>query len=169
MWYWYHRAHMTENTHLLHLLICTWLTRFHSKRSAGGGEDTVFSPRIGQMQFYAKGTHCLDEGTLPCPPSHWISLRCLFSVGMMLLPWLVRLSGPSTSLWMERLPVWFPVRERAWVVGQVPSLGCTRGSQSMFLSLPFPFFKNKQRKSFLKKMLLLTEITLLYMVKGDYR
>ena len=34
--------------------------------------------------------------------------------------WLSRLSA---GLWNEGLPVWFPVRAHAWVVGQAPSRG----------------------------------------------
>ena len=48
-------------------------------------------------------------------------------------PWLVLLSGLSTSLKTKRSPVRFPVRAHAWVVGQVPIWGCVRGNQSMFL------------------------------------
>ena len=32
-------------------------------------------------------------------------------------------------------PVRFPVRARAWVAGQVPGWGCTRGKGPMFRSL----------------------------------
>ena len=57
-------------------------------------------------------------------------------------PWLVRLSGLRT----RGSPVRFPVREHAWVAGQFPSWGCTRGNHTlMFFSLSFslPFPKNK--------------------------
>ena len=44
-----------------------------------------------------------------------------------LQPWLVWLSGMSTSLWTKRSPIQFPVRAHSWVVGQVPSWGtCER-------------------------------------------
>ena len=49
-------------------------------------------------------------------------------------PWLVGLSGLSTSLQTERFPVPFPVRAHAWVSGQVPSWGCVGGSRLMCLS-----------------------------------
>ena len=40
----------------------------------------------------------------------------------------------------QRSPVGFPVRARAWVMGQVPSRGCARGNHTlMFLSLSFSF------------------------------
>ena len=48
--------------------------------------------------------------------------------------WLVWLSGLSTSLQTEGSPVLFPIGAHAWVAGQVPSWGCVRGNQLMFLS-----------------------------------
>ena len=55
------------------------------------------------------------------------------------------------------LPVQFPVREHAWVVGQVPSRGCARDNYtqifpSLSFSLPFPppkntILKKKKNKS----------------------
>ena len=50
------------------------------------------------------------------------------------LPWLVWLSGLSTSLRTGRSQVWFPVRAHAWVLGQVPNLGRARGNQLIYLS-----------------------------------
>ena len=47
--------------------------------------------------------------------------------------WLVWLSGLSAGLRTKSSPVWFPVKEHAWVVGRVPGWGCVRGNQSMFL------------------------------------
>ena len=38
-------------------------------------------------------------------------------------PWLVWLSGLSAGLQTKGLPVRFPVRAHAWVVGQVPGIG----------------------------------------------
>ena len=64
------------------------------------------------------------------------------------------LRGLSAGLRTKGLLVRFPVRALAWVVGQVPSRGRSSGSHTlMFLSLPpsFPFFKNKEIKSFFKK------------------
>ena len=68
-------------------------------------------------------------------------------------PWLVWLSGWSASLQIKGWLVQFPVREHAWVMGQVPGWGLMRGNQSMFPShvdvsltpfLPsFPLSKNK--------------------------
>ena len=50
--------------------------------------------------------------------------------------WLVYLSGLSAGLQTKGSLVWFPVRAHAWVLGQVPSRGCTRESHTlMFLSL----------------------------------
>ena len=55
------------------------------------------------------------------------------------LPWLVWLSGVSTGLRTKGSPVGFPVRAHAWVAGQVPSWGRTRGNNTlMFLSLSLP-------------------------------
>ena len=57
------------------------------------------------------------------------------------LPWLVWVNGLSTCLQTEGLPVQFPVRVYAWVVGQVPSWGCAKATgrctsgTSMFVSL----------------------------------
>ena len=70
------------------------------------------------------------------------SIKCLNG------PWLVWPSGLSTGLWTKGLPVRFPVRAHAWIVGQVPSRGRTRGNHTlMFLSLsyslPSPLSKNK--------------------------
>ena len=61
-------------------------------------------------------------------------------------PWLVQLSGLSTCLRAKMSPAGFPVRARAWVVGQVPSRGRVRDNHTlMFLSLsvflPFPSLK----------------------------
>ena len=55
-------------------------------------------------------------------------------------PWLVWLSGLSASVRTKELPVQFPVRACAWVVGQVPGGDvCVRGNHTlMFLSLSFP-------------------------------
>ena len=63
-------------------------------------------------------------------------------------PWLVWLSRVSASLRTKVSPVQFPVRAHAWIVGQVPSSGYTRGNHTlMFLSLslplPSPLPKNK--------------------------
>ena len=60
----------------------------------------------------------------------------------------------GVAQWIERglqtkgLPVLFPVRPHAWVIGQVPSSGCVRGNHTLiFLSLSFSFLsplsKNK--------------------------
>ena len=53
-------------------------------------------------------------------------------------PWLVWLSGLSAGLWTKGLPVQFPVRAHAWVVGQVPSRGCFERQPQRDVSLP-PF------------------------------
>ena len=52
-------------------------------------------------------------------------------------PWLLWLSRLSTGLRTEGLPVGFWVRAHAWVAGRVPSWGCTRGNQLMFLTSMF--------------------------------
>ena len=60
----------------------------------------------------------------------------LTSLKMCSKPWLVWLSGLSAGLTVKELPVGFPVRAHAWVVGQAPSRGRARGSHTrMFLSL----------------------------------
>ena len=58
-------------------------------------------------------------------------------------PWLVWLCGLSASLQSKGYLVRFPVRTRAWVLGQVPSRGCARGNHTLFLSLPSPLKINK--------------------------
>ena len=71
-----------------------------------------------------------------------------------MMPWLVWLSGLSAILQTERSLVQFPVRARAWVVGQVPSWGGVRGNQFMYLSCmclslsfsPLPLSVNKNLK-----------------------
>ena len=52
--------------------------------------------------------------------------------------WLVWLSGLSIGLRNRRSLVQILVRARAWVASQVPSWGCARGNQLMFLSLSLP-------------------------------
>ena len=76
------------------------------------------------------------------------------------MPWLVWLSGLSAGLRTKGLLVRFLVRAHAWVVGQVPSRGRTRGNHTlMFPSLSFylpsPLSKNKQIKSVKRKYLAL--------------
>ena len=48
-------------------------------------------------------------------------------------PWLVWLGRLITGLQTRRLQVRFPVRARAWVVGQVLSWGYARGNQLISL------------------------------------
>ena len=64
------------------------------------------------------------------------------------VPWLVWLSGLSASLWTKRLPVQFPVRACACIVGQVHSWGHARRqpinvSLSLSPSLPLSLKVNK--------------------------
>ena len=56
------------------------------------------------------------------------------------------LSGLSTGLQTKGLCVYFPVRARDWVAGQVPSRGRARGNieVSLPLSLPLSLKINKQ-------------------------
>ena len=63
-------------------------------------------------------------------------------------PWLVCFSGFSAGLWTTGLLVQFPVRVHAWVAGQAPNRGLTRGNHTLlFLSLPpsFPFSLHKSQ------------------------
>ena len=76
-----------------------------------------------------------------------LSLKCVRQVQEVNLPWLVWLSGLSASLRTKGSPVQFPVRAHAWVAGQVPSRGHTRGNHtliflSLLFSLPSPLSKN---------------------------
>ena len=58
----------------------------------------------------------------------------------VILSRLVRLSGLSVGLWAKGSPGQFPVRAHAWVAGQVPSRGHSRGNHTlMCLSLTFSF------------------------------
>ena len=74
---------------------------------------------------------------------HSILIKCTYILKhpiyqSILSPWLVWLSGLSAGLRIKGSPVRFPVRAHAWVVGQVPSMGCMRGNYTlMFLSLSF--------------------------------
>ena len=61
-------------------------------------------------------------------------------------PWKVWISGLSTNLRTKGSLVRFPVRARAWVMGQVPSRGYVRGNHTLmfFSSLflpPYPCLK----------------------------
>ena len=68
--------------------------------------------------------------------------------------WLVWLSGLKASLQTKGLPVQFPVRAHAWVVGQVPTGGDRRGTHTlMFLSLSTSFPLSLKIKSFFFKVL----------------
>ena len=73
------------------------------------------------------------------------------------MPWLVWLSGLSTSLRNNGWPVRFPVNEHAWVAGLVPQREHARSNDTlMFLSLSFslpsPLSKNKYIKSLKNKI-----------------
>ena len=66
-------------------------------------------------------------------------------------PWLVCLSGLSTSPWNKRSPVQLLIRAHAWVVGQVPSWRHMKGNHtlmflSLFFSLPAPLSKERERE-----------------------
>ena len=79
-----------------------------------------------------------------------------FPIQKLYLPWLVWLSGLSANLQNKGLLVRFPVRAHAWVAGQVPSWGHSRGNHTlMFLSLSFSLLfslsKNKFKNFFLIK------------------
>ena len=50
-------------------------------------------------------------------------------------PWLLWLSGLSTSPRTEKSPVPFLVRAHAWVASQAPIWGCARINLSLLLSL----------------------------------
>ena len=61
-------------------------------------------------------------------------------------PWMVWISGLSTSMQTKGSPVGFPVRAHAWVAAHVPSGGHVRGNHtlmflSLFFSLPSPLSK----------------------------
>ena len=86
----------------------------------------------------------VSENAIKAQMHHQNSLGCFLK--MWILPWLVGLSGLSAGLQTKGLLVRSPVRAHAWVAGQVPSRGCSRGNHTlMFLSLSFslPFSKNK--------------------------
>ena len=60
-------------------------------------------------------------------------------------PWLVRLSGLGAGPRTKGSLVQFPVRAHAWVAGQVPSRGRTKGNHTlMFLSLPPSLLSNNE-------------------------
>ena len=55
---------------------------------------------------------------------------------MVVVPWLVWLSGLTASLRTKGLLVQFPVRAHAWVVGQVSSKGARETQPHTDVSLP---------------------------------
>ena len=76
-------------------------------------------------------------------------------------PWLVWLSGLSTSLRTKGSLVRFPIRAHAWVADQVPSRGRMRGNHTLMIlslspSLPLSLKINKILKK--KKNALYTSI-----------
>ena len=78
-----------------------------------------------------------------------------FSLKINKQPWLVWFSGLNAGLQTAGSLVRFLVKAHAWVVGQIPSLGCARGNHTlMFLSLSFSFILSlKRNKSLLKKLI----------------
>ena len=72
----------------------------------------------------------------------WTNRTCIFVVGGIIncyiWPWLVWLRELGAGLQIKGSLVQFPVRAPAWVAGQVPSRGPSRGNHTvMFLSLSF--------------------------------
>ena len=66
-------------------------------------------------------------------------------------PWLVWHSGLRAGLRTNGSLVQFPVRAHVWVVGQVSSMGRSRGNHTLIIlslsfSLPSPLSKNKMNK-----------------------
>ena len=71
---------------------------------------------------------------------------------MNILPWLVWLSGLSAGLRTKGLPVRFPVRAHAWVVGQLLSRRCVRGNHTLRFLSSLPSLTLKiSKKNVLKK------------------
>ena len=79
-------------------------------------------------------------------------------------PWLVWLSGLSTSLQTKGLLVQFPVRIHSWVAGCVPGGWHTL----VFLSLSFPISKNRCVKSLKNKIKAMKTIPLVKIKKMLY-
>ena len=74
------------------------------------------------------------------------------------MPWLVWLNGLSAGLQTKGSLVRFPARAHAWIEGQVPSRGRTRGNYTlMFLSSPSFPFSLKMNKIFKKKQKIRTK------------
>ena len=106
-----------------------------------------------------KREHFLNQSHTTNLTFHYISLSLLFSrqickkskiswIKNQMLPWLLWLSGLSAGLRTKGSLVRFPVRAHAFIPGQVPIRGCTRGNHTwMFLSLslsfPYSLSKNK--------------------------
>ena len=88
-----------------------------------------------------------DKSILEWVKREYLGIFTLNLIYNLVFPWLVWLSGLSTSLWTEGLLVWFPVRAHAWVAGQVPSGGAweatTHWHFSPSLSPSLPPCKNK--------------------------
>ena len=132
---WFQQLQSTKSFSEVHRLRCFGnnFTAEHRAHKKMGGGDTHSGPAArkfgpernlltGQVGYYC---HLLIRN-------------------ICIVPWLVWLSGLSVSLQSKGSLVWFPVRAHAWVAGQVPSRGHTRGNHTlMFLSLLSPQKINK--------------------------
>ena len=107
--------------------------------------------KLEQQQRYCHGLHHTQHLT---PPTFSNGLNCLLarkscfilvqlnrnSFKIFFLPWLVWLSGLSTSLWTTGSMFWFPVRAHAWVAGQDPSRGAWEATTYWCFSPSLPPF-----------------------------
>ena len=107
-------------------------------------ELLIIAPGLQSWNLKSCFKCSIDFTSLPCP---WNKIMPLPSIITLTCPGCLWASGLSTRLQAGRLQVRFPVRAHAWVAGQVPIWGWTRGKQLMFLTLcftlPSPLSENK--------------------------
>ena len=118
---------------------CWVVTRYPMKGHKGWGPEPTLGIDVCLLQVVSL---LRDMGVGTC--IHWPECyKNQFS-----WPWLVWLSGLSTSLWTKGSLVQLSVRAHVWIVGQVSSRGHTRGNHTLMFfspsfSLPSPLSRNK--------------------------
>ena len=134
---------------------CTWTTIFKSQQKKFvsishriiPGNSSIFmivkKNLLEWLQWWYRNKHNEVDMFSPAWLPKKSTLTFRYFLKIINHPWLIRLalSGLSAGLRTKGLPVGFPVRDHAWVAGQIPSRGCTRGNHTlMFLPL-FPSLK----------------------------
>ena len=103
--------------------------------------------KFGQVRVSGPSSSPLSKRTHAWYPNLPVTIYLQQRSETYLPPWLVWLSVLRAALWIKGSLVRFSVRAHAWVAGQVPSRGHSRGNLTlMFLSLflfPSPLSENK--------------------------